>query len=308
VPDDRIYDAINLFKYSQTGLGARAMPGPSAHQERYRMLARQANAELWSRWAQDDIAFAEMEEYGLSGRYPDLADIRVDNTFEPVRDRYDTPIVQARLAATSLILSHEAVHLVNGWGYLVQEILCRSLQSLYFQDVQSPREYRSRVTGQMQTAQLLPLDQDLESLIADHTERLAKLRLQQVVDLALANPTYRAQLTAGFVRDSLWWWGGPENRWPSTRSMYLRVLAASFSGSGLSPAQMTDTMVATTCLLEAFENPTQWQAGRWALGDVEALRRVYDTRDTRIAPDVIQAQQHRVRTMQSRLGEVVLRP
>ena len=40
MPDNRLFDAINLFKFSATGRGERHMTGPEEHQRRYRDLAR----------------------------------------------------------------------------------------------------------------------------------------------------------------------------------------------------------------------------------------------------------------------------
>jgi len=90
--------------------------------------------------------------------------------------------------------------------------------------------------------------------------------------------------------------------------MYLRVLAASYIvGTGLDGSQLANTLAAMTCCLEAFQNPADWQAGRGELGDIEALRHAYNTTDRRIDPAVMSAQQTRVRAVQGRIGERILR-
>lgn len=229
MPDDRIYDAVNLFKFSPTGQGSHTVGGDAIYRQRYDKLSKDVLRELWSLWQQDEIKFVDLGPrlIGDSARRPG-ADIRVNLELSPA-DRpvvYGMPANQALLAGTSLNIVHEAVHLVRDIGsYPEEETVCRTLQMLYFQDLQVGVRYTSRITGQPHTAKLLPEGTFLPSLIADYIFRLRKYQLGQLIDQVLSLETYRAWLTADFIRRSIRWWGGIRNRWLTTRGYYLRVLA-----------------------------------------------------------------------------------
>lgn len=229
MPDDRIYDAVNLFKFSPTGQGSHTVGGDAIYRQRYDKLTKDVLRELWSLWQQDEIKFVDLGPrlIGDSARRPG-ADIRVNLELSPA-DRpvvYGMPANQALLAGASLNIVHEAVHLVRDIAsYPEEETVCRTLQLLYFQDLQVGVRYTSRVTGQPHTAKLLPEGTFLPSLIADYIFRLRKHQLGQLVDQVLSLETYRAWLTADFIRRSIRWWGGIRNRWLTTRGYYLRVLA-----------------------------------------------------------------------------------
>jgi|GEM_PF-3017571 len=229
MPDDRIYDAVNLFKFSPTGQGSHTVGGDAIYRQRYDKLTKDVLRELWSLWQQDEIKFVDLGPrlIGDSARRPG-ADIRVNLELSPA-DRpvvYGMPANQALLAGTSLNIVHEAVHLVRDIAsYPEEETVCRTLQLLYFQDLQGGVRYASRITGQPHTAKRLPEGTFLPSLIADYIFRLRKYQLGQLIDQVLSLGTYRAWLTADFIRRSIRWWGGIRNRWLTTRGYYLRVLA-----------------------------------------------------------------------------------
>ena len=60
MPDDRVFDAINLFKYSPIGMGTAAIGGDAAYRAKYRRLARDILAELWALWADDEIEWVDL--------------------------------------------------------------------------------------------------------------------------------------------------------------------------------------------------------------------------------------------------------
>lgn len=271
MPDDRIYDAVNLFKFSATGRGLHTVGGDPVYRQRYNKLVRDVLNELWSLWQRDEIKFVALgpEIIGDSARRAG-ADIRVNLELSPA-DRpvvYGMPANQALLAGTSLNIVHEAVHLVRDISsYPEEETVCRTLQLLYFQDLQTGVRYTSRITNQSHTAKLLPEGTFLPSLIGDYHFRLQKYRLGQLIDQVLSMQTYRDYLTADFIRRSMRWWGGIRNRWLTTRGYYLRVLADD------GPANQTLILE----ILESIPSHADWTIVRRTLtdADIKRIREVF---------------------------------
>lgn len=253
------------------------MAGPEEHQRRYRDLARMAEAELWRLWAADDIAFANIpgssrDEFGAASPEPYSADIRISRQFEPSRDpaEYATPREQANLCATACTLAHEAVHLVTATlPTLEQELMCRHLQALFFQDLLTPRMYGSRLTGSPCTAQLTPSTPALENYIRDQQRRVQAMENNQMIDYIMGVRVYRGWLTADFIIRSRDWWGGPANRRPLTRGIYLNALAADERGRN-EHGLILD-------LLSGFRTALEWQEARTVLVDLGPLRNALRT-------------------------------
>jgi hypothetical protein len=267
MPDDRIYDAINLFKYSPTGQGTHDVGGDAAYRAKYRRLASDVIEKLWELWSAEEIAFANLGA-GLVGDSASRfgADIRVNQTIEPAAASYATAENQGKLAAASCNLAHEATHLVRDIEcYPEEETLCRTIQLFYFQDLKTARSYRSRVTGGSCTAQYLPTT----PYYAGYQSRLNRLLSQDLIDSVLAMSEYRdghegleSDETAEFVARSLPWWGGLSRRWPSTRGYYLRSLAS---------RENDDYAQAILQILESFTHAT-WQQARGCAGDLGRIR------------------------------------
>ena len=84
MPDDRIYDAINLFKYSRTGQGNAEFGGDHSYRAKYRRLARDVVSRLWTLWERDEIDWRSLDEGIVGDSYPDRPgpDIRVTDRFD----------------------------------------------------------------------------------------------------------------------------------------------------------------------------------------------------------------------------------
>jgi hypothetical protein len=266
MPDDRIYDAINLFKDSPTGIGTADFRGDRRYQDRYRQLARNVLTKLWQLWAINAIGFSQLPRR-QAGRATNVdghgGTIKIHVALEPPQDPadYGTSENQGKLAATSCEMVHEAVHLVHNLRQDVEEeVLCRTIQAFYFHDLQAPRTYQSRITGTLLTAQYLPTT----PLYEDMKTRYKHLRAHDLVDEVIAYGGYAdldAPETATFIARSLEWWGGPRARWVRTRRDYIRALAAQGD-------QYAELILQ---VLESFSR-SQWQAAKAFPGLLSMIR------------------------------------
>lgn len=294
MPDDRIYDAINIFKFSPTGRGTANIGGDAMYQERYRRLAADILARLWGLWNSDEIGFAKLRTDLIGDSQTRRAgpDIRVNILLEPSSDTttYQDATNQSRLAAASCNIVHEATHLVRHIAcYPEEETLCRTIQVFYFRDLRSPQNYHSRFANVRCTARFLtstPFYHGYES-------RLNRILSGDLIDSVLNIAEYRRDLeteaTAEFIKRSLNWWGGLSNRWPSTRGYYLRSLAAC-RGHDFAEQILT--------ILESLTTQ-QWLAAKTVAGSLERIReglaRGHHLYDTSFAG--------RISRVQERLGE-----
>jgi len=130
MPDDRIYDAINLFKFSPTGQGAINIGGDARYGSRYRRLANDVLAKLWSLWSTNEIGFANLgpDTVGDSLANRPGSDIRVNTLIEPssAAATYSNATEQGKLAALSCNLVHEATHLVRHIGSYPEALLSKT--------------------------------------------------------------------------------------------------------------------------------------------------------------------------------------
>jgi hypothetical protein len=301
MPDDRIYDAINLFKYSPTGQGSGNIPGDPEYRRKYHLLAVSVQNELWRLWSANEIGYAHIpgligdSQAGRAGR-----DIRVSNQIEPSSDpaRYPTPVHQGRLAATSCNLVHEATHMVSPIEcYPEEETLCRMLQGFYFHDLSSPRQYHSRVTGTLCTAEFLPNT----PFHGDWQQRRNRTLSQDMIDSVLGLEEYRRDLetdsTARFIVRSLSWWGGLRNRWPGTLGYYLRSLAS---------RQDHDYSESILQILESLTAQT-WQVARTCAGNIDHIGRALSRNRSLAGRDYLTMEfSRRVMQIQQVLGEKFL--
>lgn len=142
MPDNRIYDAINVFKYSRTGQGTASIGGDATYRQRYRQLAQDVVTKLWELYSADEIAFAPLGPNLIGDSLPGRpgADIRVNNQLEPSANAatYATAAEQGKLAACSGNIVHEATHIVRPIAsYPESEVLCRTIQLFYISGAQA---------------------------------------------------------------------------------------------------------------------------------------------------------------------------
>lgn len=302
MPDDRIYDAINLFhkyfhKCSTTGMGNANCGGDQAYQAKYQRVAQVALAKLWRLWSQDEIAFTHLHprRIGESSDDPTRPDIRVNKRIEPptTPTPYQGAPGQGKLAATSCNLVHEAVHLAfNVRAYPEEELLCRTIETLYFRYLLHPRMYQSQFTGTRCTAMYLAST----PYYGDYDRQLKWWRGRDLVDVVFMIREYReleVDETAAFIARSLSWWGGPSCRWASTRGYYLRSLAS--RNRDYAP-QILDILES----LAQRQSLSQWDTAKTCAGDLDRIRRGL-TRANHMNNPAFAA---RVRRVQGRLVEL----
>jgi hypothetical protein len=266
VPDDRIYDAINVFKFSRVGRGTAHISGDREYRERYRRLVREILAKLWRLWAADEIGFRDLDARIVGDSSPgrEGPDIRVNRRITPSTDPilYATEEHQGRLAAVSCNLVHEGAHLVRPTRSLPeQEMLCRTAQLLYFRELQTGCTYTSRLTGGECTALFTPTTRYYSA----YTRDCERLDHGTLIDRVILDRDYRVDLTtsrtAAFIARSLTWWGGLSNRKPKTRGYYLRSLAA----------QSTDYAPEILDILESLD-PADWPDARSCAGNMTRIQ------------------------------------
>ena len=266
MPDDRIYDAINLFKYSATGQGTANIGGDGRYRARYRGVASRVLAKLWELWQGDEIGWANLRPTLVGDSLANRAgwDIRANNSLEPSTNSttYATAAHQGRLAASSCNIVHEAVHLAHQINsYPEEEVLCRTIQLFYFRELTTGRTYRSRVTGSQLTARYTPTTPFFQT----YQNRLVRLASRDLIDNVFNIDGYRRDLetapTAAFVARSFAWWNGLRNRWPSTRGYYLRSLAS----------QSHDYAHKILEILESIP-AARWPAARSCAGNLDRIR------------------------------------
>jgi hypothetical protein len=267
MPDNRIYDAINVFKYSRTGQGTASIGGDATYRQRYRQLAQDVVTKLWELYSADEIAFAPLGPNLIGDSLPGRpgADIRVNNQLEPSANAatYATAAEQGKLAACSGNIVHEATHIVRPIAsYPESEVLCRTIQLFYIQELKLGCSYQSCITHTRCTAKLLPLTPWYQS----YQWRLNRLASSDLIDSIFDIPEYRRDLetaaTADFVARSQTWWGGLDNRWPSTKGLFLKSLASQTA------QDYSET------ILKVLESITaaQWSAVKSMAGNLDKIR------------------------------------
>lgn len=238
--DDFIYDAINVFKYSNTGLGAASISGHPNYVNRYRILAPKVLKRLWSLRSKNEIGFHNFPT-GANGRITwgdALArrpghDIRINSQAKNM----------AGLPVASSIMVHEAAHLEYARPRVEEEIVCRVLEALYYQDLLRGVTIRSKQTGANITVKM-PLNSPLGSLKSNYNHFVNKTLIDNIVSMN----TYRKHLTAHWVETCIPWWGGITKRWPETKGYFIFAIA--LAGISSNTALILEIMESVTRKLD----------------------------------------------------------
>jgi hypothetical protein len=244
MPDDRIYDAINLFRFGPQPRSADRSLADATYIARYRELVNHVTLKLWHLYNADEISYSfslpwtkDRVVFGRSQAGSAQHDVQIHQKLAPSRDpaHYGSLDNQALVAATSLILVHEASHLVprSRMAYHEDEIVCRTMEALYGELLIAGKTYRSRVANAECTAILMPL----ASPAGDVFHHAANLRIfhqrNHIVDHVLTMDAigdrfgYLRDLTPEWIETTLrrLWWGGLPNRWNATKALYFKILA-----------------------------------------------------------------------------------
>lgn len=253
-----LYDAINAFKYSATGQGKATIRGQPSYINRYRQLASRVVDKLWALYSEDEIGREKLDVRGVSrhgisswGRY----DIAVDKHL-------------ANLGEVSSVLVHEAVHLLSCQRpYVEQEMLCRTLQVLYYRDLIKGVTITSKQTGKNINVRIHP-----NSDVLDLAKMDKYYTRGQLVDYVLTFKEYRKSLKADWVKKSILWWGGIRNRWFKTRGYYMRTLAAEGRSAN---ADLILKIMESVPARHATDWGTMWKAATEEGGSVAQIERAW---------------------------------
>lgn len=211
--------AIEAFRHSQTGQGRAPVPGEPPPSARYADLAPRALQKLDDLLAANDIGFYN---------FPIVNGVRSSADSEAGRDGPDISIgevYQPLHGVISVLLVHEACHLVIQRGDLDEETQCRTLAVLYYREL--VEQGVSFDIGDVNHE--FRMQPDVQS--ADLGKQLRYFRLNQLIDYTLHYAKYRKLLTPEWVHRGLSWWRGPGNRWLHTRGYYVRALTESPSAA-----------------------------------------------------------------------------
>jgi hypothetical protein len=276
MPDGFICDAIRVFESSQTGRGFRSISstkqqqqGDAIYDQKYRDLAKDVIEKLWSLWAANEIGYHQEGTLWGSAAQRKGYDIRVTYRLKPDLAKYETPENQAKVAGTSLLIVHEATHLVRRYPYVEEEVLCRNLETVFYHDLLTGVDYNSQVKGTLLEACLSSgTSLVIEELRCEMKDEVKQLRDGRMIDIVMGMKTYRDSLQASFIRRSIDWWGGAENRLPATRGYYLNTLATDTSGD--TPGNIETALK----ILDSIRARTEWDAvaRTLAVGTLDKLR------------------------------------
>lgn len=276
MPDGFICDAIRVFERSQTGRGFRSISsakqqqqGDDIYDQKYRDLAKDLTEKLWGLWAADEIGYHQHGTLRGSAAPRKGYDVRVTYRLKPDPAKYETPENQAKVAGTSLLIVHEATPMVRRYPYVEEEVLCRNLETVFYHDLLAGVDYDSQVTGKVLGACISAgTSLVIQELRAEMNDDIKQLRDGRMIDTVMDMQTYRDSLEASFIRRSIDWWGGAENRLPATRGYYLNTLSTDTSGD--TPGNIE----AVLKILDSIRAGADWDAAArtLAVGTLDKIR------------------------------------
>jgi hypothetical protein len=240
-----IYDAINAFAASETGKGRR---GTAVQRRRAIAVLR----KLWQLWGEDEIGFHDLERlFGDSHEWRFWTD----------DIRLGISTTGGDVAAASVTLVHEALHLVEDMSYVDEELACRQLQLLYYPELLPPGTLFSNRRRRRVRA-IITVGTGREQSLSDQSRFAAR---DQLVDYVINIRTYADSLEVDWVARHARDWGGLSNRWGSTKGEFLRVLGGDHDAS----AEQAGLIVA---ILESV-SPTEWREVIRTAGGEDKVRR-----------------------------------
>ena len=213
---DYFFDGINIFKYSKTGQGNPFLPfRQPQYVNRYKQLAKDVIAKLWSLYNNNKISFVVMNSDG---------ETTLPNGPIKLANRFKSP---SKLALLSSILAHEAAHCCKpakiGPNYVPDELCCRTMECLFYIDLTTEGvPINSKVLGKTMKIRMNPKDWS-----GDLKEMYKYFTKEQLIDWVLLMAEYRTSLEPGWVENNSRYWGGPKNRWSPTLGYFIRTLAKS---------------------------------------------------------------------------------
>lgn len=201
-------DAINAFKYSDTGRGNVRLRGTARYIKRWSKLAENTLKKLWEIWSEgDEIAYAKL---------PAKKDANSKLRWGPnikINEKYRDDFV-----ATSVLIVHEAVHLLIGQRTLEEEYACRLLTVSYYRDLLKGISFYAESEKKKVRVYVDPNDDPVD-LKTQHLKEEKGRLIDWILSIGYSN-----LLTPAFVRKSINWWGGANNRTTATKKLYISAL------------------------------------------------------------------------------------
>ncbi len=210
-----IRNAASMFFASPTG---RRQRGDAA----VRALAGQVVRRLKHEIDHHEVVFEKLPKDVSGLSYEGLASLFHNHILVSKRLEDD-------VTATSFTLVHEAAHLVLSRPYVEEEVLCRTLESYYLDDLAFSTahwDYPTDGGRQVPAAKFNPLAPPSPYLKGE-VEQWEWFARDQLLDYVLLAGEYSRSLTAGWVRDHFEVSGGIANRTGETKALYVGVLARS---------------------------------------------------------------------------------
>jgi hypothetical protein len=252
--DDQLFfkDAINAFKGSETGHGRMQIAGGAPYVRRYRRIASDVLDKLWELWGERDEIQFHAFPLSPSGRV-----VHADSGYRWGPNIRVNEVHRGNLAITSAMLVHEGCHRVRSVGVLNdldEEIITRTLQISYYRELRAGIRIHSESRGQIVDLQLNPRDDPADMETMD-----GHIRRGRLIDWLVRIPEYRRHIDEEWIRERIDWWGGPSNRTPETRRIYIEILARNPSrNAGLIMRLTSDsgpTRAARTASAERLQAP-----------------------------------------------------
>jgi hypothetical protein len=220
VVNDNIAEAIQLFQYSNTARGQGGAVGD---------WPKKVLQNLWQLYRANEIGFTQQRKKTTWGSWLQ-DDPGYDLQINP--DRINGLPENQRLGAVSLELVHEGAHAATQFSkpsqLLYDELAARKLQIYYFRELSGPGVFNEAsdppAPGRRTEIVRLPTCGAFERFRRQSDE----LKKDHLIDHLLGNDSYNNAdyMSADWVLSNLNNWGGVHNRWPSTKGVYIRWLAA----------------------------------------------------------------------------------
>jgi hypothetical protein len=261
VDQNDIRDAILLFEYSETVRGGQGPVGK---------WPAKVLEVLWDLYKSNEIGFRVQRRKSLRG------------TWRAGRAGYDLQLnpeyinglpKKERLAALSLLVVHEGMHATVDFTKLYDELAARKLPIYYYRELSGPGVF-NEAADPPQPGKQSGIIWIAPGSFPEFQAQSDMLSKDQLLDYVLSIDTYtRSQyLDAKWIIDNLQLWGGLKNRWPSTRGLYIRVLAKTFDP--YYTAAILDIM-------ESVERSEDWKEMLNEAGPLHTIQLALDDLNTR---------------------------
>jgi len=209
-----IRQAILLYEYSGTVKGYFGPVGTLPH----RIVPR-----MWDLYNRNEIGILDLGNASKRGTWRGGragADLRINKKY------LENLPEKNRLAALSMVLVHEAAHAVLPYPRMLDELAARQITVYYYRELSGPGVFNeaAEIPG---STRRRSLNVQLPPNFGSYGKQSKYLRKGQLIDHMLSIKTYRQrrEFNADWVIAHISHWGGPSNRWSSTRGRYIRKLA-----------------------------------------------------------------------------------